>query len=280
MRAATLKNDVFSTFSLGMMSFAVALSGVFFAMSSRPAIAAEGGTAVAEGAAGVQATDKDTDGDGLTDREETDIYKTDPTKADTDGDGYPDGLEVRNGYSPRFGEGKRMIDVDSDKDYLNDAFEIAIGTGILNPDSDGDLYLDGTEVAASYDPLNAGPVKRDKLITVSLAKQRLTYFFGDAQLDTFLISSGVKRLPTPPGTYKVLDKVPVKHYGGRGFNFDLPNTKWNLHFTTRQYGYYIHGAYWHHNFGHPMSHGCINVAYKNMETLYDWAQVGTKVVIN
>ncbi|HTM67814.1 MAG TPA: L,D-transpeptidase family protein [Candidatus Binatia bacterium] len=263
-----------------MMSLAVALSGIFFTASSRPAKAAEVGPTVSGGAAGTPAPDKDTDNDGLTDLQETTIYKTDPAIADTDSDGFPDGLEVRNGYSPRFGEGKRMIDVDSDKDYLNDAFEVAIGTDLLDPDTDGDLYLDGTEVAAGFEPLKAGPLKRDKLITVSLAQQRLTYYFGDAQLDTFLISSGVKKLPTPPGTYRVLDKVPVKHYGGRGFNFDLPNTKWNLHFTTRKYGYYIHGAYWHHNFGHPMSHGCINVAYKNMEALYDWAQVGTKVVIN
>ncbi|HSD12437.1 MAG TPA: L,D-transpeptidase family protein [Patescibacteria group bacterium] len=247
---------------------------------ARPAMAAEGEPVVAEGVTVVPVPDADTDGDGLTDREETDIYKTDPAKADTDGDGYPDGQEVRNGYSPRFGEGKRMIDVDSDKDYLNDAFEIAIGTGILNADSDGDLYLDGTEVAAGYDPRDKAPVKKEKLISVSLAKQQLTYTFGSATLASFPISSGVKRMPTPPGTYKVLDKVPVKHYGGPGFGFDLPNTKWNLHFTTGRWRYYIHGAYWHNNFGHPMSHGCINVAYKNMEALYDWAQVGTKVVIN
>jgi lipoprotein-anchoring transpeptidase ErfK/SrfK len=43
--------------------------------------------------------------------------------------------------------------------------------------------------------------------------------------------------------------------------------------------YYIHGAYWHHNFGHPMSHGCINVAYANMEGLYNWADVGTPITI-
>ncbi len=264
MPAATLKNDVFSTFSLGMMSLAVALSGIFFTVSSRPATAAEGGLAVAEGVTGIPAPDKDTEDDGLTDHEETDIYKTDPDIADTDGDGYPDGLEVRNGFSPRFGEGKRMIDVDSDKDYLNDAFEVVIGTGILNADSDGDLYLDGTEVAAGFDPLDKAPVKNEKLISVSLAKQELTYTFGGVKLASFPISSGVRRMPTPPGTYAVLNKVPVKDYGGPGFDFYLPNTKWNLHFTTGRWRYYIHGAYWHNNFGQPMSHGCVNVAYKDM----------------
>jgi hypothetical protein len=42
----------------------------------------------------------DTDGDSLSDADETDTYRTDPLKADTDGDGYVDGLEVQNGYDP------------------------------------------------------------------------------------------------------------------------------------------------------------------------------------
>ncbi|GEM_PF-1374268 len=42
----------------------------------------------------------DTDGDGLVDGEEVNIYHTDPLKADTDGDGIADGLEVRQGTNP------------------------------------------------------------------------------------------------------------------------------------------------------------------------------------
>jgi len=77
----------------------------------------------------------------------------------------------------------------------------------------------------------------------------------------------------------ILDKVPSKNYGGTGYNFHYPNTKWNLHFTTTKYRYYIHGAYWHDNFGHPMSHGCVNVSYENMEQLYEWADLETKLQI-
>jgi len=51
----------------------------------------------------------DTDGDGLSDYEEVKIYKTDPLKSDTDGDGHSDGEEVKNGYNP-LGAGK-MTDV-------------------------------------------------------------------------------------------------------------------------------------------------------------------------
>ena len=42
---------------------------------------------------------------------------------------------------------------------------------------------------------------------------------------------------------------------------------------------HIHGAYWHNNFGKRMSRGCINVSYKEMEPLYNWARVGTIINI-
>jgi hypothetical protein len=48
---------------------------------------------------------KDTDQDGLTDREEIKVYLTDPLNPDTDQDGYNDGDEVKAGYSPK-GSGK------------------------------------------------------------------------------------------------------------------------------------------------------------------------------
>ncbi len=47
----------------------------------------------------------DTDADGLSDRDEVMVWKTDPLKPDTDGDGYLDGAEVQNGYNP-LGPGK------------------------------------------------------------------------------------------------------------------------------------------------------------------------------
>ena len=65
--------------------------------------------------------DDDTDGDGLTDREEmqpdgvVDTNETDPNRFDTDGDGIGDGTGTRAGYDP--------LNVDSDGDGVADGNE-------------------------------------------------------------------------------------------------------------------------------------------------------------
>lgn len=221
----------------------------------------------------------DLDNDGLSDYDEEYIYYTDLNNQDTDNDGIIDGEEIKNNNSPRHAN-EELIKVDSDNDYLNDYWEIILGTDLMNPDSDGDLYLDGTEVVASYNPLNPdSSVKSEKLIQIDLDKQHLEYFFDDKLFKSFPISSGITGMETLKGEFEILGKEEIKRYGGPGYDFDYPDTKWNLHFTTKDFRYYIHGAYWHNNFGHPMSHGCVNVSYENMELLYWFAHIGTKVII-
>lgn len=78
----------------------------------------------------------DSDGDGLTDNEES-VLGTDPQNPDTDGDGLGDGEEVALGTDP--------LSFDTDGDGLSDSDEGLVGADPLNPDSDGDLLLDGID---------------------------------------------------------------------------------------------------------------------------------------
>lgn len=205
---------------------------------------------------------------------------TDAQLVDTDGDGYSDAVELQNGYSPWHGEGKRLREVDSDQDLLWDDWELALGTDRLNFDTDGDGYHDGAEVLYGYDPLSSMPRKVQKRIEVLLAEQKLRYFFGDVKLDDFSISGGLPRTPTPVGNFTVLKKRPTVWYAGPGYNY--PDTQWNLMFKRGNgLNYYIHGAYWHNNFGTVRSAGCVNVPYEYayMGRLYDWADVGTPISV-
>lgn len=49
---------------------------------------------------GTSSEQYDTDGDGLTDYDEINVWQSDPTNPDSDGDGFSDGWEVLSGYSP------------------------------------------------------------------------------------------------------------------------------------------------------------------------------------
>ena len=60
---------------------------------------------------------KDTDGDGLSDLEEEEIYHTDIASPDTDGDGYPDGLEVVNDYNPTGFAPQKLLPTGLVKEY-------------------------------------------------------------------------------------------------------------------------------------------------------------------
>jgi lipoprotein-anchoring transpeptidase ErfK/SrfK len=218
----------------------------------------------------------DTDNDGLSDIEETTLYHTNPKNSDTDGDGFTDDLELRNGYSPRHAGAVKLIDVDSDNDGLNDYLEIKLGTDLLNPDTDGDGFKDGGEVHTGFDPLITGDARsKNKYVIVDLSDQHLHYFIGDVRIGSIAVSTGQRITPTPTGEFSIERKVPSIHYFGSGYSY--PNTKWNLQFKPH---YYLHGAYWHNQFGKkPMSHGCINIAYKDVEKLYAFLDVGDKVSV-
>ncbi len=87
-----------------------------------------------EFARGTSPVNPDTDGDGLTDGDEVNVYLTDPLDPDSDGDGLPDGDEVQT-------HGTNPLLADSDGDGYDDATEIAHGTDPLDPRSRPSILL-------------------------------------------------------------------------------------------------------------------------------------------
>ena len=63
-----------------------------------------------------------------------------------------------------------------------------------------------------------------------------------------------------------------------GDYYFLPKVPYVMYFIDG--GYALHGTYWHHNFGHPMSHGCVNLPTDQSKLLFDWAPMGTTVVVH
>jgi lipoprotein-anchoring transpeptidase ErfK/SrfK len=165
---------------------------------------------------------------------------------------------------------------DHDKDGLSDAMEWELGTDPNISDTDGDGFTDLEEVNSGYNPLlgnNDRSLKR--WVVVDLSKQQLIYYMASTTVGVVPVSTGLPGMATPKGNFNILRKVLIVDYIGPGYN--LPNTKWNLEFKPH---YYLHGAYWHNQFGiRPMSHGCVNIAYKNAEKLYKFLDVGDEVQV-
>ncbi len=112
-------------------------------------------------------------------------------------------------------------------------------------------------------------------IDVNLSKQTLYAYEGNTIVRSFLVSTGVRQFPTVTGQYHIYVKLLSTLMHGVGYY--LPNVPYTMYFY-KSYG--IHGTYWHHNFGHPMSHGCVNMYTPDSEWLYYWASVGTLVNIH
>ncbi len=130
-------------------------------------------------------------------------------------------------------------------------------------------------VAASGADPNA-----ERWIDISLTDEYLRAYQGDVVVMETLISSGKPGFETPPGTFYINTKVVEQDMEGviGGEYYDVPSVPDVMYFTG--VGHAIHGAYWHNNFGTPMSHGCINVPLELAHFLYEWASVGTRVEIH
>ena len=111
----------------------------------------------------------------------------------------------------------------------------------------------------------------EKWIEVSLKEQKVRAWEGDSLAMEFPISSG-KWGPTPEGTFNIWYKTRSQSMiGGSkelGTYYNLPNVPSNMFFYK---GYALHGAYWHNNFGQPMSHGCVNERLANASQIFEWA---------
>lgn len=113
-----------------------------------------------------------------------------------------------------------------------------------------------------------------KWIELDLSAQELTAYEGETEVYSALVSTGVASMPTPLGEHRIYRKVRSQVMSGPGYY--LPNVEWVSYFIK---GYAIHGTYWHTNFGHPMSHGCVNMTNDDAKWIYEWAPLHTQVVV-
>lgn len=131
----------------------------------------------------------------------------------------------------------------------------------------------GTEMVELPEPQEKtvlGVQSDERWIEIDLSEQKL-YAHNGGNIDyVFLVSSG-KWAPTPTGEFRIWTKLRYTLMAGgskaRRTYYYLPNVPFTQYFYK---GFGLHGTYWHNNFGHPMSHGCVNLATPDAEKLFYW----------
>lgn len=124
-----------------------------------------------------------------------------------------------------------------------------------------------------------GVGENERWIDVNLSTQSLNAFEGDTLVYSALVSSGLANFPTVTGQFRTWIKYESQTMDGRllGYDYYLENVPYVMYFYQ---DYAIHGAYWHNNFGTPMSHGCVNVSIPDSQWLFTWAPLGTLVNVH
>jgi len=152
--------------------------------------------------------------------------------------------------------------------------------GLSNPDlvrSGQSLVIPGAPAGNVVQPSSASqplPAASGKRIEVSLSKQAVYAYQHGRLVYSGLVSTGLASTPTPVGSFKIRSKHAVLTMSGPGYyRAGVP------HVMFFYEGYSLHGTYWHDNFGQPMSHGCVNLTQADAAWFFDWAPIGTEVVI-
>jgi lipoprotein-anchoring transpeptidase ErfK/SrfK len=126
-------------------------------------------------------------------------------------------------------------------------------------------------------PAPASPegIDEERWIDVDLSDQRLTAYEDNTPVHSFLVSSGLPATPTPVGQFRIWIKLRTDDMAGA--DYYIKDVPFVMYFHQ---GYGLHGVTWHGNFGHPMSHGCVNLPTEEAEWLFGFADVGTLVNIH
>jgi len=129
------------------------------------------------------------------------------------------------------------------------------------------------------------PAYGQKWVVVNLNQQRAYAYEHVRQVFTDLISSGrIDKGLSTRGVFAInrrianetMDSATIGYPVGHPKHYRLENV---LHTQYYYGGEALHYAWWHSSFGQPMSYGCINMRLTTAKFFWDWASMGTPVVV-
>ena len=124
-------------------------------------------------------------------------------------------------------------------------------------------------------PLSPNISNADKRIEVRLNDQIVLAYEKNNLVFAARVATGGRlrtgTYTTPDGDFLTFHKRPTRHMAAGDIasnGFDLPGVPWATYITKS--GISFHGTYWHNDYGHPRSHGCINLTPQSAKWLFRW----------
>ena len=123
-------------------------------------------------------------------------------------------------------------------------------------------------------PEGVGPT--DRWIDIDIEQQVLVAYEGATPMFATLVSTGkdTKQSETPRGVFQIWVKLAYSDMDDVERtdipkNYSIQDVPW-VQFFKGSYGF--HAAFWHNDFGHRRSHGCINLSPKDARYLFTFTQ--------
>lgn len=127
------------------------------------------------------------------------------------------------------------------------------------------------------------PTAFGKLLVGNVTTKKLWAYQNGKLVNSWLSSDGKPSTPTPLGEFHIYAKFTVQDMRGTnadGSTYYQPAVPWVNYFYE---GSAVHGVYWH-----PLSwfgainssHGCIGLPVDEAKWVFDWAPIGTTVIVN
>ena len=120
-----------------------------------------------------------------------------------------------------------------------------------------------------------------RYIDINLAEQNLYIFEDGKELGAYKVSTGIRGMKTPIGTFKIIARS-IRPWSEK-YGLYMP---WFMQFTKEGHGIhelpewpggYKEGA---NHLGIPVSHGCVRLGIGPAKKVYDFAEIGTPIIIH
>lgn len=120
-----------------------------------------------------------------------------------------------------------------------------------------------------------------KYIDINLESQVMVIFQDGKALEAFVVSSGKRGMETPKGDHQIYNKA--QRVWSKKYGLYMPywmaiisDGSVGIHELPEWPGGFKEGAF---HLGIPVSHGCVRLGVGSAQRVFDWAEIGTPVIV-